>query len=69
MENESVKRSVVKTVSWRVIATALMFVTVWFFTGAFYVSLVSSVVAGVINTIAYYLHERLWNKTKWGKVR
>ena len=59
-EQDSVKKSVMKTMSWRVIATTTTFVISWVVTG-------SIVAGGVIASIEfwaklalYYGHERAW---------
>ena len=62
MAAESVKKSVMKTMSWRVIATTTTFVISWVVTG-------SVLAGGVIASIEfwaklalYYLHERAWSR-------
>ncbi len=66
---ESRKRSVVKTIMWRVIATCITWTTLYAFTGEFVKSVKITAVSEVICTIGYYVHERVWNKLKWGKKR
>ena len=60
MEAESIRKSVMKTMSWRVIATTTTFVIGWIVTG-------SVLAGGVIASIEfwaklalYYVHERAW---------
>jgi adenylylsulfate kinase len=66
---ESHSRSVIKGVSWRIIASVTTMSLVYIFTGDFF--LVASV--GVIEFIAkvtlYYFHERAWGRVNWGLVR
>jgi adenylylsulfate kinase len=61
-------RSVIKGITWRVIASCTTMTVVYFVTGD--LSLVASV--GVVDVTAkvffYYLHERTWGKVKWGVV-
>lgn len=63
---ESHFRSVLKGVTWRIIASATTMTVVYFVTGD--LSLVASV--GAVDVTAkvffYYLHERTWGKVKWG---
>jgi uncharacterized membrane protein len=66
MKQEKKKRSVVKTISWRVIATALTIGLVYVFTGNITIAAAIGGTDVVIKTIAYYAHERVWNKTHWG---
>ena len=66
---ESHKRSIVKALSWRVIATLITGITALVITGEIKVA----VEIGLIDTVAklgvYYAHERLWNRLKYGKVK
>ena len=62
MAADSVRKSVMKTMSWRVIATTTTFVISWVVTG-------SVLAGGVIASIEfwaklalYYLHERAWSR-------
>lgn len=60
-------RSLLKTITWRIIALALSY---WV-ARAFGVDVATSigivVVANAVSTIAYYLHERVWDKIRLGK--
>lgn len=63
------KRHLIKTIIWRAIAATLTFVTVAFFS-EFFTALTLAGVASIsdlfIKTSAYYLHEKLWEKSKFG---
>ena len=61
------KRSLIKTITWRVIASLDTFIIVWVITGR--VTWAGSVAGFEIltKTILYYLHERGWNYIIWGK--
>lgn len=64
---ETHKRSFLKGISWRVIATTTTMTLVYFFTG----NLTITFGVGIFDTIAkllfYYAHERAWNKVRWGR--
>ncbi|HEC94020.1 MAG TPA: DUF2061 domain-containing protein [Candidatus Kaiserbacteria bacterium] len=64
---DSKKRSIVKAVSWRIIATLLIGIIAYIFTGAVVSSIELTLTAAVINTIFYYFHERAWSTISWGK--
>ena len=64
---EHQKRSIVKTVSWRLTGTAATFLIAFIITGNFELASVIGSLQLVTNTILYYLHERLWNKITWGR--
>ena len=61
------KRSFLKTVTWRIIASLDTFIIVWVVTGQ--ISWAGSVAGLEIltKTLLYYLHERGWNYILWGK--
>ena len=53
-------RPIIKAVSWRIIAMIITGAVVYVYTGEIKKSGEISVVAGLILTFAYYLHERFW---------
>jgi len=67
MYRETNKRSIVKGISWRVVATTTTIIIVW----AFFDRLDLAIAAGMIETVLkvglYWLHERAWFKVRWGK--
>ena len=65
---ETKKRSVIKTVTWKVIATSITFLTLYFFTGSFLGSVKITAVAAILGMISFYIHERVWNHVAWGKI-
>ncbi len=66
---ESHIRTITKTLSWRFVATLITFSVAWLVTG----KLTFAVEIGVADTLiklgAYYFHERLWIRVKFGKLR
>jgi len=66
---ESHVRTITKTLSWRFVATLITFSVAWLVTG----KLTFAVEIGVADTLiklgAYYFHERLWIRVKFGKLR
>ena len=57
---ESHTRTIARAASWRVTATAVTAV----FTG-----LEGAIVINIAMTFVHYIHERLWLKLNWGKVK
>ena len=55
---ESHKRSWAKAIAWRIIATLIALV---------FVDLTAAIALNIIQTLAYYVHERLWIKIPWGR--
>ena len=64
---ETLTRSVVKTLTYRVLIMILDFSTIYLFTGKAKVAVGFMVVSNLYTTVGYFLHERLWDRTKWGK--
>jgi|TARA_B000000532_G_C18733398_1_gene347885 uncharacterized membrane protein len=60
------KRSLAKTISWRVLATTDTFIISWFITGELFFAGAIASLEILTKTILYYLHERGWNKIRWG---
>lgn len=66
---EHYERSIVKTITYRILIVISTFVVTYFITGEIRLSLEITAVANVINTVLYFLHERVWNRIHWGKTK
>ena len=66
--NESKSRSIVKTISWRFTGSFATFLISYLISGDFTVATSIAFVQIIANTLLYYLHERVWNRIKWGKI-
>ena len=64
---ESLRRSIVKTVSYRLIIIALDFTAIYIFTGKVKIALGFMIVSNIYTSVGYFIHERVWDKIKWGK--
>ena len=62
-------RSIAKSVSWRTIGTIDTIVISMFITGKIDMALAIGGVEVFTKMALYYLHERTWNKLKFGRVR
>ncbi len=67
MQRESTIRSVLKAVSWRFLATAITVTLVWLFTKRTELALSIGGLEMTSKLIAYFLHERMWNKIDLGR--
>jgi adenylylsulfate kinase len=69
MYKDTNRRSIVKGVSWRVVATTTTIIIVYVFFGR----LDLAIAAGLLETVAkvglYWAHERAWFKIRWGRER
>ena len=63
---ETRKRSIAKSVVWRLICIIVSILTSYFLTGKWDVALAIGSIYNVITMILYYFHERTWNRIKWG---
>lgn len=59
-------RHIFKTISWRAVGTFDTVFIAWIVTGNAKAGLEIGMVELVTKTILYYLHERLWHKSKFG---
>jgi uncharacterized membrane protein len=64
---ETTRRSLVKTISWRITGSGATFLIAYILTGNFAVAGIIGITQVISNTILYYIHERLWNKVNWGR--
>ena len=63
---DSNARSLAKTVSWRVTVSVLSFFISWGVTGSAELAGILFLSKAGLNTIWYFLHERIWNRISWG---
>ena len=63
----TIQRSIAKTISYRVIVVILDFIAIYLFTGQIKVALWFTIVSNIYTTIVYFIHERIWDKIKWGE--
>jgi adenylylsulfate kinase len=66
---ESHKRSIVKTFTWRVIATLVTMSVAWIILGRVSHALEIGLLDTVIKLGAYYGHERVWDRVAIGRDR
>ena len=60
------KRSLVKTLTWRVIATTDTIIIAWIITGSWSVGFGIAGIEVLSKMVLYYLHERGWSALDWG---
>jgi uncharacterized membrane protein len=64
---ESTKRSLAKTISWRVTGSGATFLITFLVSGDIKIAGTVALIQITANTLLYFLHERVWNKIKWGR--
>jgi len=60
------KRSLVKAITYRAVIIVLDFSVIYLLTGRVDVALGFMVISNIYTTIAYFVHERIWSKIRWG---
>jgi uncharacterized membrane protein len=64
---ELTPRTLAKTVTWRITTTILTFLVSYAVTGGFGSAGKIAGVLFVVNSLWYFVHERVWNKIMWKK--
>ena len=65
--SEQPKRSIAKSVSWRIIGTLDTIIISWIITGTLTLAFSIGLVELVTKMVLYFFHERIWNSISWGK--
>lgn len=65
--NETIIRSLVKTIIWRVTVFIADFIIAFVFTKDVDLSTKLALTKVFVSFVLYYLHERVWNKISWGR--
>ena len=64
---DTARRSLVKTVSWRLTGSGATFLISYLIAGNFAVAGTIAVIQLISNTLLYFVHERVWNRIRWGQ--
>ena len=64
---DSPQRSILKAISWRVVATTTTMIIIYAVSGSLDWALVGGAFDIVLKLLLYYFHERLWTNIQWGK--
>ena len=64
---EKLKRSLAKTVSWRLVGTIATIIISYLITGTLALAFSIGIIELISKLFLYFFHERAWNKIKWGK--
>ena len=65
--SDTSRRSLVKTVSWRITGSTATFAISYAVLGDVAVSSTIAVIQLTFNTLLYFVHERIWNNIRWGR--
>jgi uncharacterized membrane protein len=67
-EEDTVKRSIAKTISYTIVILILDFITIYWFTGEIKIAVGFMIISNVYTTVCFFFHERIWDKITWGKL-
>lgn len=65
--SDTTNRSLVKAISWRITGSGATFLISFLISGNFTIAGSIATIQLVANTILYFVHERVWNRIKWGQ--
>ncbi len=60
-------RTLTKSISWRIVATSTTMLLVFLVTGDLVISAGVAALELLVKTVVYYLHERIWNMSNFGR--
>ncbi len=60
-------RSVLKSISWRIVGTIDTILIAWIITGQLNTAFSIGAIELVTKMLLYFFHERVWNAVTWGK--
>lgn len=63
---ESRKRTIIKGITWRLVSSLQSFFVMLFFTENVSDTLKMIIIFNLSGFVLFYLHERIWNRSKWG---
>ena len=69
MKIDAPKRSIAKTLSWRVISLTIVFFVSLVVTKSATIAVSISAFDAIIKMAVYYLHERMWTHVRWGRLK
>jgi len=69
MYKETNKRSVVKGITWRIIATTTTMIIVYLFFGRLDLAIATGLIESVLKIGLFWVHERAWFKIRWGRAK
>ena len=61
------KRTIIKTLTWRVTASLTTFIIAWVLTGDLLIGVSIGSIEAITKIFLYYFQERIWNNIKWAK--
>lgn len=63
------KKFLAKTVTWKLIDGIVTFTLCFLLTGELFISVNLAILEVLVESVFYYLHEHVWDKTEWGEYK
>ena len=67
MSADTKKRTIAKTMTWRITASLTTFLIAWILTGDFLIGASIGSLEAIAKIFLYYFHERIWININWEK--
>ena len=67
MSIDTQKRSLTKTITWRITASLTTVLIAWILTGDVLIGTSIASIEAFAKIFLYYFHERIWNSINWAK--
>jgi uncharacterized membrane protein len=64
---ESQRRSLVKSITYRIAVTVVLAILSWVFTEDVFQTSAITISFTILATLVYYFHARIWDKITWGR--
>lgn len=61
------RRTLVKTILWRIIGSSITWLVAWIYTGSIGQSSQITIISALVIMAVYYFYERIWNNIHWAK--
>jgi uncharacterized membrane protein len=65
--SDTTGRSLIKTITWRLTGSGATFGISYLISGNFVIAGSIATIQLISNTVLYFIHERIWNKIRWGQ--
>ena len=65
MSADTQKRTIAKTMTWRITASFTTFIIAWILTGDLLIGASIGTIEAVAKIFLYYFHERIWTNISW----
>ena len=67
MPVDTQKRTLAKTMTWRITASLTTFIIAWILTGDLVIGASIGAIEAIAKIFLYYFHERIWTNISWEK--